>query len=394
MSPETKKIKVAHIITMLELGGAQQNTLYTVSHLDPLLFEPLLLAGTGGILDDEAKRMIPGIKLFFIRNLVRQVSPLRDISALVQIYLILKREKPDIVHTHSSKAGIIGRWAAHFAGIKIIIHTFHGFGFNDYQKKLTRTLFLTAEKWTATVSDVLVAVSRSNVNTAVKNKIGDEKKYVLVRSGIRLSDYRKTKLAEDEKNSVRNEIGIAGGEKTVTTIGPFKPQKNLADFVTAASIILKRVPGTKFLIVGDGEQRPLIENMISEAGIKQNVLLLNWRKDISRILSITDVFVLTSLWEGLPRAAVEAMCLAKPVVAYGVDGLVDIVQDGETGFLAEPKDINKLSERVITLLKDPVLSRKIGETARDSIDETFDIDYMVRQQGDLYIKQLLKYSLR
>ena len=295
MISPTIKVKVMHIITMLELGGAQRNTLYTVEHLDRRSFEPVLVAGTGGILDDEAKALV-GVKSFLVKGLVRQINPILDIWATIRLFLIIRKEKPDIVHTHSSKAGILGRIAAFLARTPVIIHTFHGFGFNDFQRPAVKRAFILSEKITAKISDCLIAVSKDNIETAVKNNIGRREQYVLIHSGIKISKYSNVELPLGFLES----LGINPANKVVTTIGPFKPQKNLVDFIEFAKNVSEQVPEAVFLLIGDGEQRPLIEAKIAELGMKDKVKLLGWRKDIPEIMSVTNVFVLTSLWEGLP----------------------------------------------------------------------------------------------
>ena len=374
------RIKVAHIITMLELGGAQDNTLYTVDNLDMNRFEPILICGPGGILDEKAKKL--SVKLYFVKHLVRQINPLYDLCAFFKLIYILNIEKPDIVHTHSSKAGILGRWAAYLAGIKTIIHTFHGFGFNKYQKYFTQKVFISAEWLTGKITDKLIAVAKENINTMLKYKIGKPDKYLLIRSGIKIGNFTDIKV---DLNLKKEEFKINLGEKVVTTIGPLKPQKNLIDFVKLAEMILKKINNVKFIIVGDGRQRKEIECHMRKLKLEDGILLPGWRKDIPEILAITDVFVMTSLWEGLPRVIIEAMCSGKPVVANAVDGVKEIVVDNVTGFLVEPEDLENMSEKVILLLKDSNLAQNFGKTARERIDKSFDIDFMVRQQEELYI---------
>ncbi len=243
------------------------------------------------------------------------------------------------------------------------------------------------EKITSKITTKFIAVSKENIKTALKYKIGSEDKYILIRSGIKFSNYRNIKIDITQKKS---ELGLPSDSKIITTIGPFKPQKNLVDFIELAKIISNTYPFTRlsayplFLIIGDGEQRKELETKIKNLNLKDKIYLLGWRRDIPEILAITDIFVMTSLWEGLPRAVVEAMLSEKPVVAYSVDGIKDIIEDGKNGFLARPKDVNILSEKVIALLKDEILAKRIGENAKISIDETFDIDFMVSQQEKLY----------
>ncbi|MDI6641920.1 MAG: glycosyltransferase family 4 protein [Elusimicrobiota bacterium] len=390
------KLKVCHIITLLELGGAQQNTLYTVGNLDRDTFQTVLICGSGGILDKEAQELTD-TNVYFVRWLIRQINPLYDFMAFLKILQILHFEKPDIVHTHSSKAGILGRWAAVFAGIPVIIHTFHGFGFHDWQNFFVKNFFILLERITSSITTKLIAVSEENIKTALRNKIGDEKNYVLIRSGIKISDYKNAKIDINQK---KYEFGLSTNSRIITTIGPFKPQKNLIDFIKMAKILsydLQLRRGTckggshevgrydlRFLIVGDGEQRKSLEFRVESLGLKDRVLFIGWRRDIPEILSITDIFVMTSLWEGLPRAVVEALVSGKPVVAYAVDGIKEIVKDAQTGFLVKPKDVKTLSEKVLLLLQDEKYYLCACESARKSVDETFDIDFMVRQQEKLY----------
>ncbi|OGS22839.1 MAG: hypothetical protein A2252_06175 [Elusimicrobia bacterium RIFOXYA2_FULL_39_19] len=374
------KIKVAHIITMLELGGAQSNTLYTVSNLDKSKFEVILVSGKGGILDKKINELA-GVKTYFIDSLVRPINPLKDFSALLSIYKILLAEKPDIVHTHSSKAGILGRLAAKIAKTKIILHTFHGFGFNDFQGILRKTVFVLIEKLIAPISNKLIFVSEQNILTAKKEKIGNKNQYLLIRSGIKTSIYKKKYI---DSVLIKKQLSLPLDSKVITNIAPFKPQKNLVDFISMAKIVSDKYKNSVFLIIGDGIQRPLIEEKIAEFNLQERVFLPGWRTDIAEILSITDIFAMTSLWEGLPRSAVEAFVCAKPVVSYAVDGINDVLKDGSNGYLVKPKDVNAISEKILLLLNSPELYKMMSTNAANTIDITFDIDYMVKQQEELY----------
>lgn len=375
------KIKVAHIITQLELGGAQQNTLYTVSHLGEDQFQTVLISGPGGILDPEARKLSQqGIQVHFVESLVRPISPSADLRALWALYHLLKKEKPHIVHTHSSKAGILGRWAAYWAGVPILIHTFHGLGFHEGQKWPYRFLLAFIERISAKISSKLIAVSRANQSYGLKYQIGKPYQYELIRSGVDLSRFP----SPVNRMQKRLELGIQQHKPLVISIGNFKPQKNPLDFVQMAKHVLKQVPQARFLFVGDGELRPKVEAALLKEGIWDKVLLAGWRKDTAEILSTSDLFVMTSLWEGLPRSLVEAMASGLPVAAYDVDGIRDILHDGENGFLVTPKDVEALSQRVIQLLKDESLRQRLGSAARISIGKEFDINTMVRQQEELY----------
>ena len=375
-----KHIKVCHIITKLELGGAQQNTLHTVKHIDGTKFTACLITGPGGILDEDAKAL-NGVEVTFIPELGRDISPLDDLKALYKLYKELKRMKPDIVHTHSSKAGILGRAAAFFAGVPVVIHTFHGFGFHDFQSFPVRHAYMLIEKITAYITDRLIAVSMQNIYKGLKAGIGTKEKYLLIRSGIDTSKYKNHTV---DKAAKLKELGIKPGSKIVTTIGPFKQQKNLPDFISAARTVLRTFPNTVFLIAGDGGLRPMLEKQITALNIASNVKLIGWRKDIVDILCISDIFVLTSLWEGLPRSILEAMCCGLPVVANSVDGVEEVVKNGASGFLVPPRDYEQTAASILKLLIDERMAKSFGSRGRLTIDQEYDINFMVKQQEELY----------
>jgi len=373
-----KRIKVCHIITMLELGGAQENTLYTCRHLNKDKFDVILIAGQGGILD---KQTI-GIKTFFVKTLVRQISPIKDIIAIKKIYKILKKEKPDIVHTHSSKAGILGRWAAHFAKVPTIIHTFHGFGFNDFQPYPVKMAYVLAEQRTAKITDKFIAVSYDNIEKGLKNKIGTRDQYTVIRSGIKLQEYQ---TAVDVARK-KKELGITN-EPVVGMIACFKNQKAPLDFIKTAELVCEKNPNTKFVLVGDGVLRAQIENEIEKLNLKNNVILTGWRNDIPELIKIFDVSVLTSLWEGLPKVVVQSMAAGVPVVATYIDGTKEVIEEGLTGFFVAPHEIGMMSERILRLLNDPDLRKQFAQEAKKKVQE-FDIDLMVSQQETLYTRIL------
>lgn len=376
------KIKVAHIITLLELGGAQENTLYTCEHLNKNKFDIILICGKGGILDAQTKN----IKTYFVKELIREICPLYDLLAFIKIYKILKKEKPDIIHTHSSKAGIIGRWAAFFLRtmnyelrtIKII-HTFHGFGFNDEQNYFIRIIYILVERLTARITDKLVAVSYQNISKGLKSKIGNELQYTMIRSGIKLQDYQ-IKIDVEKK---KKEFAIIN-ENVVGMIACFKKQKAPLDFIKTAKLVCTEKSDVKFILVGDGILRKRIDAEIKKLNLEKNVILTGWRKDSNEIIKIFDVFVLTSLWEGLPRVIVESMAAGIPVVATYIDGTREIVQEGLTGFVVQPHETEKMAERILRLLNNPDLQKKFSEEAKKRVQE-FDIDLMVSQQEKLYL---------
>jgi len=382
MISSTNKVRVVHLITLLELGGAQGNTLHTVQNLNPSEFESHLWCGQGAYWDEEAIRLLgSSSRLRFVKRLVRSIHPWFDLAFLFELYFALRATKPKILHTHSSKAGILGRWAGFFARVPMIIHTYHGFGFNQRQKIWVRFLFVFLEKITARLTTKLIFVSQQNQDEAKKRNIGKPSQYVLIRSGIPIKSILQ-RAQETNKSQLKKTLHCHEQDNIVLTIGAFKPQKNLEAYLSVAKEVHKIRPNTKFLIIGDGSLRPQLENKIDQLGLKDVVLLLGWRQDVPEILSIADIFVMTSLWEGLPRSLVEALVLGIPAVCFKTNGIIDLLSLGG-GVLIPLNDITEMAKKIIECAdhKDKVSFPPI---LMDKIFTEFDIDVMVRQIEAVY----------
>ena len=372
------RIHVCHIVTLLELGGAQQNTLYTVGHLDRRRYRVSLVAGKGGLLDSEALAL-PDVEVHLLPELVREVDPASDLKALGRLTALLLRLQPDVVHTHSSKAGVLGRWAAWLAGVGTVIHSIHGFGFHPEMPLLQRGFYRALEAGTSAVTTRFLAVSQASLDAGVSQGILTPERSTLVRSGIRLAAFR----GAVPDPVLRRELSIPPEAPLVGMIACLKPQKAPLDFVDAARRVARRVPTAHFLLVGDGEQRAVVEEAAREAGLSSRLHLTGWRRDIPAILAELSLLVLTSLWEGLPRVVPEAMAAGLPVVATRVDGTPEAVRDGETGFLVDPHDVQDMAEKIEYLLTHPAVARRMGESGRSRVEE-FDIDAMVQRQEAIY----------
>ena len=374
-----RKIKIIHVVTLMELGGAQQTALTILRNLDRDRFEPHLLCGQGGWLDAAAKES--GIPVEFVPGLRREIRPWSDLRALVSLYGSFRRERPDIVHTHSSKAGVLGRLAALLAGVPAVVHTVHGFGFTPAQPAWVRSLFVFLERFLGRRTTALVFVSNANRAEALSRGIGRASQMHVIRAAVPLSAY--FNLTHSRSNPPG--IALAPSDKLVTTIGPFKPQKNLSDFVRAAALVAKQRPEVRFLIIGDGQGRASLEQEIKNHKLEKTVLLAGWRRDIPAILDRTDIFCMTSLWEGLPMALLEAMAAGLPSVVNDVDGCRDVIVDGQTGFLTPPGHPEITALRLIQLIDDSALSHQMGKRARESLGTEFDQATMIRDHERLYV---------
>lgn len=372
-----RRLNVLHAITKLELGGAQQLVLETIRRLPREEFNSILVSSEG--LLAEAAQDLEDAKVVLIPQLRRQISPLLDLIALIRLFRLCRGV--DIVHTHSSKAGVLGRWAAKLAGVPIIIHTIHGWGFHDYQNPLVKRLFIFLERFTAKITNRLVAVSEANVEKGLTAGIAKASKYVVIPGGIRVDEFSRVTVDIREK---KRELGLDSNCPVVGMIACLKPQKAPDDFVRAAARVVKSVPEAKFLLIGDGLLRPKVERLIDQLNLSGSVRLTGWRRDIPQVLKVLDVLVLTSLYEGLPLVFPQAMAAGLPVVATRVDGASEAIGEGQTGFLVPPKDLDTLAQRIITLLNDRDLARRMGEEGRRSVDPRFNIEVMVQKVGQLY----------
>jgi glycosyltransferase involved in cell wall biosynthesis len=380
-----QRVKVAHIITRLELGGAQQNTLYCCENHDRKKFEVLLITGTGGYLDEQAKK-IKDCKTYFLPELKHPISPLWDLRALKRLKQILKDEEVDLVHTHSSKAGILGRLAAKRVGVPCVIHTVHGWGFHPGQFFLIRWIYQALERWAASFTDVLITVSDENRQSGLAAGIGQEEQYRIIHSGIDPSQYQLSFLAARRARAQLKSKGLP----CVLVLSNFKNQKSPFDVVEIADHLRSKVPYVLFLWAGDGPLFQKVEEQIKARGLERHFLLLGWREDVAQLIAACDVLLLTSIHEGLPRVVLQAMAAEKPVVATAVSGTPEAVKNGVTGFLSQPHDTQGLAESLYKILSDPALARKMGKEGRKRLKGSFLIDEMLHQIERVYEKSLVK----
>jgi glycosyltransferase involved in cell wall biosynthesis len=372
------KTKVFHVITKLELGGAQKLVLMTLDRLPRDRYDLGLVTGTEGLLVDEARR-IRSLKLFWIPSLLRELRPVQDTVAFLSMWRLFRRERPHIVHTHSSKAGILGRWAAKLAGVPVIFHTVHGFSFHDFQHPVVRAVYRWLERITTKVTNRIVVVSYANAEKGEKSGVFKRKDWILCRAGISLQEFmeagpRREKLKDWDIPEDRVIVGM---------ISNFKPQKSPVDFIDMAAKVLQKTDRVHFAMAGDGELRPEVEARIREHGITGHVTLLGWQNDMPEVYRNLDIVVLTSLWEGLPCVFSEAMASGLPIVATDVDGAREAVVDGENGYLHRPHDVEGMAGSVLKLAADRELREKLGAQGKSRVME-FDISTSVAALESAY----------
>ncbi|TFG81020.1 MAG: glycosyltransferase family 1 protein [Chrysiogenales bacterium] len=375
------KITVVHLITKLELGGAQLNTIYTAEHLDPLRYDVYLLSGAGGPLKsrlDELDRQVA------VPALDREIHFGRDLQVLFSLLRFFKHIRPQIVHTHSSKAGIIGRLAAHLAGIPVIIHSVHGFSFSPCQSFFKRNFYLLAEKFCSRLTSHFIFVAQSDLNLACKIKLVT-KNYSLIRSGFSMEKF----IGRHENPQVlKKKFDLTDGHFVCGIIAPFKPQKGLFHLIEIAARVIEQNPAVIFFIAGDGEQRRELENELQRRGISQNFRLPGFIKDVESAMDCFDIGLSTALWEGLPQSLVQLRLKKKAVIASDIPGNREVVRDGESGYLLPVDDHDRFAAVILKLAADPVLRNRLGGYDGDDFSE-WDAELMVSRQEELYQRLLM-----
>jgi glycosyltransferase involved in cell wall biosynthesis len=364
-------------ITRLELGGAQRVVLHTATALDREEFEVALAWGPGDYLDDEAAA-IPDLERILVPTLVRPVAPISDLRSLTALRSAIRSFRPQVVHTHSSKAGILGRVAARLEKVPAV-HTVHGFGFTPLQSAPKYLFFRAAERMMAGLTDQFVTVSEADRSRGIEIGLFKPENARVIRAAIDLERFRRGGDGE----AVRERLGVPAGVPLVTQIGNFKPQKAPLDFVRVAFAVHGKHPEVWFVMVGDGPLQPAAEELARDLGVAHQMVFSGWWDDVPGLLATTSVSVLTSRHEGLPCSVVESLAAGVPVVATAVDGTVEVVRSGNNGILAAAGDVAGLADAVCRLVADPALRKRMSGAAREGLGE-FDLDLMVRQQEDLY----------
>lgn len=375
-------LKVLHIITRLIIGGAQENTILTADLLDKSRWSVEIVSGPqtgqeGSLIAEVHQR---GIPLIIEPALVREINLRKDVLALIRLTRFIRQGGYTIVHTHSSKAGILGRWAARLAGTPIIIHTVHGWGHHDHQHPLVRHLYITLEKLCLPITDRLISVSPMNTEKGIRDGIGHPGNYVVIRSGIELERFGCPQVPREQTRSL---LGIPANALVVGTVTRLSFQKAPLDFVRAAGIIAQSIPNAWFVIVGDGPLRPQVEALIAKLGLMNRFILTGLRRDVPELLATFDLFLLSSLWEGLPRVLPQAMATGLVVIATAADGNIEAVHEGVNGWLVPPGQPTALAQATIELLCQPDLMVQMGEAGR-SIAKEFGAQKMVKEIDWLY----------
>ncbi len=378
-------MRIAHIITRLIIGGAQENTLLTCEGLHRRGHDVLLItgpqAGPEGSLLGEA--CAPGYQVVVLHSMVREVSPLMDWQCLAEMRELIARFKPAVVHTHSSKAGILGRVAAHDAGVPCIIHTIHGMSFNRTQPWPVRLTYRGLEQFCAGYTNHLISVADAMTQQAVEAGLGDPSKYTTIYSGIRTDWFDP---ARHNRAEIRRRWGFEPEHIVVGKVARMSPNKGYEHVIPAMIAAAREEPRLRFVWIGDGEKRPEYESQLREAGIRDRVHLVGLilPHEIPRVIAGMDILVHASEWEGLARTLVQALLMERPAISFDIDGAPEVVFPGETGELVPLGDDKGMARAILKLAGDEGLRRQYGRRGREICLRRFDHQTMVDRIVDVY----------
>jgi len=383
-----ERVRVLQAITRMMVGGAQLTALQTCRLIDRDRFRCELLTGpqTGPEGDLLSVAVNEGTPTTVVEPLVREIRPWKDWSAYRKIRGALLRPPGGggpytIVHTHTSKAGILVRRAARACGVPFVVHTVHGWQWTDTRSRAFNRLIRESERRAARWTDRLIAVAETDRVRGLEAGVGRPEQYRVIESAIDLDEFHPARV---DRKAVRGELGIPPGSPVAGTVGRFADQKAPGVMLEAARILLERMPEAHFLYVGDGPLRDAVLSPLGEFARHPRLHLLGLRTDVARLLGAMDVFLLSSWYEGMPRVVAEAMSMDLPVVSTPAGGVPEVVVEGETGHLVPFGDPAGLAAAAGILLGDPARARSMGAEAGRRVRKRFDVHLMVERIQELY----------
>lgn len=381
-----KKIRVVHLQLLPIMSGVQKVALDEMALIDKDVFDPVLVCKMPGDFTKAVNEL--GVECHYVEALQRPLSPLRDMKALFKLYKLFKVMRPDVVHTHSSKTGVLGRIAAKLAGVPAVIHTVHGFPFDSASSSRQRLLYLALEWISARFCDAMVLLKNADLELT-KSTLGvPSQKLHLIPNGVSVNSFQpldhELKLAQK-----RQLLKCDVREVSVAMTGRLWEQKNPECFVRAAIHLLhRRDVNASFYLIGDGPLRGELQTLIDASGFSSRIKILGWRDDVKALLQVMDVFALPSRWEGLPLAILEAMAAGLPVVASNIPGNTDLVEDGVTGYLFEGENDFALAEKLLPLIWNGEKRAQFGAGARARAFDQYRIESRIETMQKLYCRLL------
>jgi glycosyltransferase involved in cell wall biosynthesis len=393
-SNDSSKIKVLRIINRFNLGGPVWNVSYLSKHL-PENYQTLLVGGVSDVSEGDAL-FIPkemDLEPLVLVSMSRNVRFLGDIKAFFEMLKIIRAYKPDIVHTHASKAGALGRLAAYLCGTKVIVHTFHGNVFKGYFNRTVTWVFIRIERILARMSDQIIAISEmQKQELTITYNIAPASKVSVVPLGFDLSKFAPT---PEKRKRLRGEWGLAEAEIAIGIIGRLTPIKNHTLFIDAAMLAIKSaVIPFRFFIVGDGELREEIQDYISEKGAEYGryFTFTSWVKKMEDFYPLLDLVCLCSLNEGTPVSLIEAQASGIPVVTTNVGGVQNIVLNGQTGTIVNDFDAQTFAQSILDIVQNEKLHAQMSQKAIKFVLQNFSVEKLIHNTDELYTKILQQHA--
>ena len=382
-------MRIVHIITRLILGGAQENTLLTVEEQHHRFKDQVTLI-TGPPLGPEGSLLeratAKGLDVRLVDSMRRAIHPWRDWATYRYLLRLLREIKPEVVHTHSSKAGILGRAAAAKVGVPAIIHTVHGPPFHRYERWWRNRVYITAEKWAARRTTAFICVSDAMTEQFVAAGIAPREMFTTIYSGMEVEPFLNPPRPRDV---VRRELRFGDSEVVIGKIARLFELKGHDDVIDAASEVVRQCPQTRFLFVGDGIWRERLQARIAAEGLQDFFRFTGLVPSdrIPELIHAMDAVVHCSLREGLARVLPQALIAGRPVISYDVDGAREVVLPDRTGFLLPPGSIKELAQSIVRLVQDSSLRMQWGAEGRRLFTDQFRHDHMAKEIRQVYLSQ-------
>jgi glycosyltransferase involved in cell wall biosynthesis len=385
-SPRTR-VKILRVIARLNMGGPALHVAYLTAGLQDRGYDTTLVAGSLARGEDSMAFVADelGVDVIQIDELGREISPLRDLVATIRLARLIRRERPQILHTHTAKAGTVGRVAALLAGSRrpaIVVHTFHGHVLRGYFGPVRSLFFRLLERWLAARTTALVAVSPQVRDDLVSLGVAPRERFAVVRLGIELDE--RVAAGQDGRAESRRYLGIAEDRFAVGWIGRMTGVKRTDDVLVAFKALREGGIDACLCMVGDGPDREHLEQRAHELGVVRDTLFLGYQEEVAPFYAAFDALVLPSGNEGTPVSAIEALAAGRPVVATRVGGVPDVVRDGEDGFLVEAGATDELADRLARLARDPALRQRMGEHGRARVLPRYAVERLVDDVDRLY----------
>jgi glycosyltransferase involved in cell wall biosynthesis len=398
-----KLIKIIHVITRMDMGGSAQNTLLTALHHDSRNYNVWLIKGstlesamtkaeTELVENQLETAKVQGIEIIDVPSLVRRISPINDVRASVTLFRHIRKIQPQIVHTHTSKAGLLGRLAAWLARVPIVIHTPHGHVFYGHFGRFLSRIFLQMEKLLGRITHHQIALTPEECNDYLSLRVSKPSNTSVIHSGV---DVHRFIEGAKQRTRKRKELGIPPDSLVIGYVGWLIPIKGVTHLINAMARVVEQHPKSILVLVGkgdeQGEEEIKLKEQVERVGLEDKVRFLGWRADVDEVMGCFDIFVLPSLNEGMGRVLVEAMAAGLPIVASRVGGIPDLVKDGKNGLLVPPKDASALENAISALLEDKEKRKRMEDTGT-KVCLQYSTESMVKQIDDLYMELLEKCS--